>query len=653
MSSSETRNLRFALVGVNQTPMDWPGNARRIREAWGQARRYGAQLVCFPELSISGYGCEDMFLRPDVADRSLRVARELAAECGREILLVGLPFRHGKDCYNAVAVLNQGRIRALCLKTHLARDGIHYEPRWFRPWRLGEKQVVDIDGSPAPAGALTYDAAGLRFVLEVCEDAWTESEQRPCSLVADAQWVFNASASHFSMKKADVRERIVAESSKTFGIGYAYANLAGCESGRAIYDGELLVAENGRVVNRSKRLYLDDAHLLVHDIAYRPAAGQADVALDVEPAKETAPPAPPRVERQMIDPNEEFAAAGALALFDYMRKSRARGFTLSLSGGVDSSAVATLVHLMARRVIHELTPAARRVKLAYYEGLNPDENDPRALTGQWLTTVYQATRNSGEATRLAAAELAEAIGARHLELDVAPLVEGYRTMVSGALGRELRWDTDDLALQNIQARVRAPGVWMLANLNGSLLLTTSNRSEVAVGYATMDGDTCGGLAPIAGVEKTFLRRWLLLMERDGLPGQPPLPALARVNALPPTAELRPADRGQTDEDDLMPYEVLDALETELIFHRSSPLSCYRAVAAQFADRYPRERVLGWTEKFCRLFAASQWKRERYAPAFHLDDQNLDPKTWARFPILSGCFAEELAELRALAREDDP
>jgi len=653
-TGGEKRAYRLALAALNQTPLDWSGNLSRIRAAWAEANRRGADFVLFPELCLTGYGCEDMFFRRDVAERALRCARELAAECGRQAVFVGLPFWLADRCYNAVAVLNEGRIRSLCFKTHLAREGIHYEPRWFHPWPLGRKQEAPLGGGETvPAGALAYEAGGLPFALEICEDAWVDDPgQRPCGLARQARWIFNASASHFSMKKADIRERVLCRSSEVFQVGYAYANLVGCESGRAIYDGELIVVENGRVVNRSERLFLDDCRLLIHEFRERPEAAPADVILTLDPVDEALPAAPPRLRREMTEPDEEFAAAATLALFDYLRKSRARGFVLSLSGGVDSAAVATLVYLMVRRVLRELTPEARRAKLGYIAGLDLDAADVRCLTGQLLTTAYQATRNSGEVTRQAAAELATAIGARHLELDVDALAEGYQRLIGAAIGRELVWERDDIALQNIQARVRGPSVWMLANLSGALLLTTSNRSEAAVGYATMDGDTCGGLAPIAGVEKSFLRRWLRVVEGDGLSFCPPIAALGFVNRQQPTAELRPATHDQTDEADLMPYEVLDALESALIFHRHSPREAFRTVAESLGDQYSRERLLDWTEKFCRLFAASQWKRERFAPAFHLDDQNLDPKTWARFPILSGGYAAELADLRAAESADD-
>ena len=223
-------------------------------------------------------------------------------------------------------------------------------------------------------------------------------------------------------------------------------------------------------------------------------------------------------------------------------------------------------------------------------------------------------------------------------------------MIEGALGRPLSWATDDISLQNIQARVRSPGIWMLANLRNALLLSTSNRSEAAVGYATMDGDTSGGLAPIAGIDKAWLREWLRWLETDGpLIGEEgfAIPALAAVNRQAPTAELRPAERAQTDEADLMPYPLLDAIERAAIRDKQSPLEVFHVMRVQFPDIEPKQ-LAAWVERFFRLWSRNQWKRERYAPSFHLDDENLDPKTWCRWPILSGGFEQELAELREAA-----
>jgi len=203
----------------------------------------------------------------------------------------------------------------------------------------------------------------------------------------------------------------------------------------------------------------------------------------------------------------------------------------------------------------------------------------------------------------------------------------------------LTWETDDIAKQNIQARARSPIIWLLANVKKSVLLTTSNRSEGDVGYATMDGDTSGSLAPIAGVDKPFIIQWLRWAEKElGYNG------LSYVNNLQPTAELRPVERAQTDEKDLMPYSILVVIEKLGIRDRKSPVEVYKEMAGKFPDHATLKIHI---KKFFRLWTANQWKRERLAPSFHFDDLYVDPRSWCRFPILSGNFDEELAKLDQL------
>jgi NAD+ synthase (glutamine-hydrolysing) len=340
---------------------------------------------------------------------------------------------------------------------------------------------------------------------------------------------------------------------------------------------------------------------------------------------------------------EEFTRALGLALFDYLRKSHSHGFVVSLSGGADSATVACLVGMMVELAVNELGLSRVLQKLGYLTRIQ-NLTSVRQIVRSLLACVYQSTRHSSEVTRNAAHSVADAIGAEYLEFDVEAQVQSYIAMVSLAIGRDLSWDCDDLALQNIQARARAPGIWLLANLHGALLLATSNRSEAAVGYATMDGDTAGGLSPIAGIDKAFIRRWLKWLETKGPEGLSPIPALSSVNEQAPTAELRPQTCRQTDEADLMPYDMLDAIERAAIRDKHNPLEVYKLVRAEFL-KYTAKELLVWVERFFQLWCRNQWKRERYAPSFHLDDENLDPKTWCRFPILSGGFERELAELR--------
>src|SRR5262249_44572501 len=162
---------------------------------------------------------------------------------------------------------------------------------------------------------------------------------------------------------------------------------------------------------------------------------------------------------------------------------------------------------------------------------------------------------------------------------------------------------------------RAPGIWMLANIRGALLLSTSNRSEAAVGYATMDGDTSGGLSPIAGIDKAFLRRWLRWCQTEGPAGIGPLPELASVNDQAPPAGLAPPGAKQTDEADLMPYDLLDAIERAAVLDKMSPSEILQVMEPEF-PQYVRPQLITWIERFFRLWCRNQWKRERYAPSFH-------------------------------------
>ena len=236
--------------------------------------------------------------------------------------------------------------------------------------------------------------------------------------------------------------------------------------------------------------------------------------------------------------------------------------------------------------------------------------------------------------------MAESIGASFHAWQIDDAVNSYTHKIEKVIQRPLAWETDDIALQNIQARSRSPIIWMLANIKRAVLLTTSNRSEGDVGYATMDGDTSGSLAPIAGIDKPFIMQWLKWAEKNlGYTG------LASVNALQPTAELRPPDKTQTDEKDLMPYSILVAIEKLAIRDRKSPTEVFVELAKPENFLGTDQPMLkGYIKKFFRLWAANQWKRERLAPSFHLDDLNVDPRSWCRFPILSGSFAEELEEL---------
>jgi NAD+ synthase (glutamine-hydrolysing) len=654
------KHVKVAVAALNQTPLDWNRNQKNIVAAIRAAREKNVGILCLPELCISGYGCEDAFLSPSTRQTALEMLGEILPETRGIVVTLGLPLEHSRGIFNTSALVADGQLLGFAAKRNLAGDGIHYEPRWFKPWRAGHRVMVHVLGRELPLGDLLFDVGGVRMGFEICEDAWV-AERPGIELARHAvEVIFNPSASHFAFGKHAVRERLVLEGSRAFGVAYLYANLLGNEAGRAIYDGDSLIAQGGAVVAQARRFSFDDFELAtaVVDVelggiaqsalsSYEPEATEAIGRVVAEFRYPEAKPAASSIVREPWElsarwKEEELVRALSLGLFDYMRKSRTRGFVVSLSGGADSSLVACLVASMARLALGELGRERLAEKLAYAPELVNVEGE-RGLVAELLTTVYQATRNSSETTRRAARGVADAIGANHLELDVDPIVEAYVAKVEDSLGRKLSFDTDDIALQNVQARVRAPSVWLVANVRSALLVSTSNRSEAAVGYATMDGDTAGGLCPIAGVDKNFVRAVLRFLETEGATGLGPIPALALVNAQQPTAELRPPGAGQTDEADLMPYDLLDVIERAAIRDKRSPREIFVLIRSEFG-RYGERELFTWLSRFFRLFARNQWKRERYAPSFHVDDESLDPKTWYRFPILSGGFERELDEL---------
>lgn len=622
--------IRVAATSVNTTPLDWKGNTQKILKAIEQAQKLDAQIICFPELCISGYGCEDMFLAPGTAHRAFKILTEIIAPATKDNIFacVGLPTCYKGAVYNTVASIQNGRVLALHAKANLAGDGIHYEPRWFKPWLPGHK---DVSEEGIPIGDIIIGLGTLRLGYEICEDAWVA--QRPGHQLAreGVDIILNPSASHFSFGKLETRKRFVLEGSRAFHCAYVYSNLVGNEAGRAIYDGGAMIATCGEMAAQGPRFSPDHWELCLADInvdlirARQANSSSRSVAQGPTPnliqgdAIEEAQgrnslPAEITCQAWEKSPDlkeEEFTRAITLALRDYMQKSGTNGFVVSLSGGADSTVVSCLVHYMA-----EL--CGKQTK-----GL--------------LTTIYQGTAQSSAKTSRAAEAVANALGSQHYCVDVQTIVAGFTEIYENATGDTLNWRDDNITLQNIQARTRGPIPWMLANVENKLLLSTSNRSEAAVGYSTMDGDTCGALSPVAGIDKPFLRQWLKWVEKTGPMGLHPIPAVNAVTVQIPTAELAPPTHdgeAQTDEKDLMPYAVLVKIENLLIRDKFTQEDAAEILARELPQE-DKTQIEAWIIKFQILWRRNQWKRDRYAPAFHVDDKNLDPRSWCRYPLLSG------------------
>ena len=594
--------MKIGGAALNQTPLDWEGNRLRIESAIEAARKNEIELLCLTELCITGYGCEDMFLHPWVSEKSLEILEQIIQKTQNIGVIIGLPLLMKKKIYNALVFVENSEIKGVYCKQHLPKDGIHYEYRWFESWPVSKIDEIDIFGEKYLIGHITVEFKEKTLGFEICEDAWVAD--RPCLFSPKKpDIILNPSASHFAFGKSQRRQEIIRSSSAIFQCVYVYANQLGNEAGRIIYDGDIMVAQQGQLLATAKRLSFADYSL-------------HSVEVDFENPKNSEV----RINDELIEKNEEFPQVVSLALFDYLRKSVADGFVLSLSGGADSSIIVVMVAEMVKRGIMELG------NIPFCLKLGRNENSIPSLMKNLLTVAYQGTVNSSDDTFNSAKALAESVGATFFQWEIDDQVCGAQTKIEKAIGRELSWKTDDITLQNIQARSRSPLIWMLANIKNALLLATSNRSEGSVGYTTMDGDTSGSLSPIAGIDKSFICDWLKYAEKEM-----GYTALKYTNDLSPSAELRPIEETQTDEEDLMPYDLLVLIERLFVYERRSK----EEIIKNLTKKYDRDRINEWVEKYFQLWKRNQWKRERFATSFHLDDYNIDPRSWFRYPVLSG------------------
>jgi len=621
---SHDNYIRIAGAALNQTPFDWQNNTKNILEAIQEAKNEKVKILSLPELCITGYGCEDTFLSEWLPNQALNELLDIIPSCSDIVVSIGLPIRHKDHLYNCACLIENGKILGFTAKQFLANDGVHYETRWFTPWTAELIEEISINNQTYPIGDVLYDVEGIKIGFEICEDAWRPLRPGIRHHQKGVNLILNPSASHFAFNKSIIRYGLVIGGSEKFDCTYIYSNLLGNEAGRMIYDGEVIIANKGKLIQRNDRLSFKNLNLVYADINFKTGETSLEPLMHDDLEKEF-----------------EFWEATSLGLFDYMRKSKCKGFVLSLSGGADSSACAIMVSEMVKKGVKELgietfikkgglTDLFSIAELATL----PYDSQVKKITEKILICAYQGTKNSSNTTFESAEQLAKSIGATFYHWEIEEEVKSYTSKIEKALNRKLTWETDDITLQNIQARSRSPIIWMLANIMKALLITTSNRSEGDVGYATMDGDTSGSIAPIAGVDKHFIRKWLIWAEKTmGQKG------LKYVNALTPTAELRPLENTQTDEKDLMPYSILVEIERLAIKERKSPLEVLSILSSK---KIEEDTLLkAHIKKFFILWSRNQWKRERIAPSFHVDDFNIDPRSWCRFPILSGGFENEL------------
>lgn len=690
----DLNKLKLAAVTVNQIPLAWDHNRDNILNAIDEARQRGIELLCFPELCISGYGCEDAFLAAATSRRALQVLTEILPATQGLAVALGLPLWHRNRLYNAVCFVSDTKIQGFVAKQNLAGYGVHYEPRWFSPWIGGKVEDFTIpktetklsemklpersqknstdDSSCYPLGDQLFDWHGIKIGFEICQDAWVTDRIGISLAKRGVDLILNPSASHFAFGKLTSRKSFILAAAANFGVGYLYANLLGNEAGRIIYDGDTLIAAADAMLVSGPRFSFQDYVISSTTVdiqalrAYRAAMLDKNGTSDFYSAAKTIDyfKKGPDWENSPYLKEEEFTRSIALALFDYLRKSKSQGFVLNLSGGADSSACVCLVYYMVQLGIQSLGAREFQQKLSYIpaiakllsENKKVDEQSGKALNNKndnkedtgytqqqskkimhnILFCLYQGTINNSTATKQLAKALCETLSVSFAEVTVDSLVKSYCELISDVLKQKLSWETDDIALQNIQARVRTPSIWLLANLRQAIVICASNRSEASVGYCTIDGDTAGGISPIAGVDKNFVLQWLKWLADIGPIGMSPLSILKDILALEPSAELRPLANKQKDEEDLMPYSWLAIIEQAFLRDRLSAAEILLLLKQKFPKENSKKLELA-VEKFLKLWTSNQWKRERLAPSFYVDDASVDPKTWCRYPILSGGY----------------
>ncbi len=518
---TQTQPLRIALSQMNAVVGDIAGNEAKIAGTIAAARDVGAQLVCFPELALTGYPPEDLLLKEHFLADTRAALERLAAQTHGIVAVVGYPER-AEDVHNSAAVLADGAIQASYRKLHLPNYGVFDELRYFQPGERGA--TIEVDG--------------VTVGLTICEDIWQPGPPLSDEALAGARVIVNISASPYHAGKGVARERMIQQRARDDLAAVAFCALVGGQD-ELVFDGHSVVVDHeGTVLARAPQF---EEALLVADVdpvtvgsarlrdtrrraPAAAAAGSVDrlgsftVGRDDAPAGALAPAI-----AALPEPVEEIYGALVLGTRDYTRKNGFKHVVLGLSGGIDS----TLVALIA----------------------------VDALGADCVTCVTMPSPYSSQGTRGDAHRLAENLGVELLELPIEPMMRAF----DAALGDVFAGREPDLAEENLQARIRGNLLMALSNKFGWLVLTTGNKSEMSVGYSTLYGDSAGGFAVIKDVPKQLVYR--LTRHRDERSGGTLVPP--ELFTRPPSAELR-AD--QRDEDSLPPYAVLDAILEGYVEH---------------------------------------------------------------------------------------
>ncbi|KUO99757.1 NAD synthetase [Stenotrophomonas maltophilia] len=539
-------SIRIAMAQFDFPVGDVAGNTERIIEMIGQARdEYGAELVMFPELAVSGYPPEDLLLRPGFLYECEQAMASIAAACRGITAVVGWPQAAGAVVYNAASVLRDGLVEQTYRKRELPNYAVFDERRYFD---------VDPDG-----GSCVFEVNGIPVGLLICEDLWF-AEPLADTMRAGAQLVVVPNASPYERGKHAQRDAVLAARTRESGAAIAYLNVVGGQDA-LVFDGASVVADGDGTVHPAAAAFVDQWLVVEYD-------GETRRFM-------------PHV--WMDDGDESMDAlawrAVTRGIQDYCRKNGFKKVWLGLSGGIDSA----IVLAMAVDAMGAENVTAVRLPSRYTAGLSND----------------------------LAAEQCQALGVKLEAVSIEPAFKGLME----ALAPMFEGTAPDVTEENLQSRSRGVILMALANKFGGLLLTTGNKSEYAVGYATIYGDMCGGYAPLKDLYKTEvfgLSKW-----RNTVGGAPVIPPA--VISRPPSAELR---ENQLDQDSLPAYDVLDGILYRYIDQEQSRTEI---VAAGY-DAAVVDRVL-------RLVRISEWKRHQAAPGPKVSRRAFGRER--RYPISNG------------------
>jgi len=567
--------LRVALAQINSTVGDLAGNSKRISHYIKKARGHGADIIAFPELALTGYPPEDLILKPQFISDNVNELKKIAVRTTGITVITGFVDAEKNSLYNAAAVIADGRIADIYHKIFLPNYGVFDEHRYFK---AGKRFPV-------------YHIAGAKIGINICEDIWHREGPARAQALAGAEVIININASPYEMGKPAVRERIVKERSSENGVMIAYLNAVGGQD-ELVFDGFSMVYDHeGRMIARGKQF---EEELMVLDLdleglrKFRKGRGKSSAMLSARAAdavKKITVPATEYPERKKLrgpalepvpESEEEVYKALVLGTADYVKKNGFKGVVIGLSGGIDSSLVATIA--------------------------------ADAIGSENVAGLFMPSKYTSQASREDAFGLAGNLGISIRELPIDDILGGYLRMLSGAFkGRQ-----EDATEENLQARIRGNLLMAFSNKFGWLVLTTGNKSEMSVGYATLYGDMAGGFAVIKDVSKTFV--YAVSKWRNSVGDRAVIPD--RVLWREPTAELK---FDQKDSDTLPPYPVLDPIleayvEDELSFEEILKMGC---------DPECARKVIGMVDR-------SEYKRRQSPPGIKITSRAFGRDR--RFPI---------------------